>query len=142
VLDLFAGSGALGLEALSRGADEVVFVERERTAVRAISATLATFGAKAAQVIEADARRFLAGPPRAFDIALLDPPFDSALLAHATAALESGGWLANDAAIYLEAPAAVDLPVLPAAWCVIRSGRAGDVGYHLAQRSTGGKASA
>lgn len=79
VLDLFAGSGALGLEALSRGADETVFVERSRTAIRVLEANVESLGAAdRARVVRADAMRFLdraQGPPT-FDLALADPPYD------------------------------------------------------------------
>lgn len=74
-LDLFAGSGALGLEALSRGAAEVVFVERDRTAARELAARLAEWGAKGARVEQRDALQFLHGAARPFDIVFLDPPF-------------------------------------------------------------------
>ncbi|MGH8275425.1 MAG: 16S rRNA (guanine(966)-N(2))-methyltransferase RsmD, partial [Steroidobacteraceae bacterium] len=79
-LDLFAGSGALGLEALSRVAAQVTFVERDAAAVRELRARLVEWGAQGAQVERADALRFLAGPARPFDLAFLDPPFASRLL--------------------------------------------------------------
>ena len=75
---------------------------------------------------------------RAADIAFVDPPYDSALLPDAMRALETGGWLAPAAFIYLEAPAKAGLPVLPASWSMHRTGRAGAVGYHLARRSAAG----
>ena len=80
-LDLFAGSGALGLEALSRGACQVTFVDQERQAVEAISAHLQNLGATGGEVVQAEALAFLRGTPAAFDIVFLDPPFASELLA-------------------------------------------------------------
>jgi 16S rRNA (guanine(966)-N(2))-methyltransferase RsmD len=77
VLDLFAGSGALGLESLSRGAAEATFVDSAPAAIRAIRANLATLGA-AAEVIRADALRWLRGAPaggRQYDLVFLDPPY-------------------------------------------------------------------
>lgn len=137
-LDLFAGSGALGLEALSRGAAGVRFVERDREAARRLEETAAALAPGRAAVYQADALAWLAGAAVAADIAFVDPPYDSALLPETMRALESRGWLARDAFIYLEAPAKAGLPVLPASWSLHRSGRAGAVGYHLARRSAAG----
>ena len=137
-LDLFAGSGALGLEALSRGAARVSFVERDRAAARHLEETAATLAPGRATVYQADALAWLAGPAVVADIAFVDPPYDSALLPDAMRALETGGWLAPGAFIYLEAPAKAGLPVLPASWSMHRTGRAGAVGYHLARRSAAG----
>ena len=137
-LDLFAGSGALGLEALSRGAARVCFVERDRAAARQLEETASLLASGRAVVYQADALAWLAGAATATDIAFVDPPYDSALLPETLRALETGGWLAPDAYIYLEAPAKTGLPVLPASWSMHRTGRAGAVGYHLARRSAAG----
>jgi 16S rRNA (guanine966-N2)-methyltransferase len=137
-LDLFAGSGALGLEALSRGAREVCFVEHDRAAAGAIRALLAEWHASTAQVFAMDALRFLQRPGEPFDIVFLDPPFASAALARALPLLESGGWLAPRAWIYVECAARTPLPALPAHWQGLKSGRAGEVGYHLLERRQGG----
>ena len=76
VLDLFAGSGALGIEALSRGAEHATFVERDRAALEAIKANLATTGLEGqASVVAADATAFVASQPGLYDLALLDPPY-------------------------------------------------------------------
>lgn len=140
VLDLFAGSGALGLEALSRGAGAVCFVERDARAAAGLTSVLASFDARHAEVVQGDALRFLAGPARPFDIVLLDPPFDGDLIGSAAAALETRGWLSPAALVYLELPAKAPPPVLPATWRIVKSGRAGDVGYHLAERTPRGAA--
>jgi len=134
-LDLFAGSGALGLEALSRGAAHVTFVERDAQAARGIEAALAAFGGARSDVHCADALQFLGRAARPYDLVFLDPPFDSDLATRAAAALESGGWLADDARIYLELPARTPLPGVPGTWRPLKSGRAGDVGYHLLARA-------
>ncbi len=136
-LDLFAGSGALGLEALSRGAARVTFVEREREAAERLRETATALAPGRAAVIQGDALAWLGGEPVTHDIVFLDPPFDSGLLSGALQALERGDWLAADARIYLEAPVAAGLPPLPARWRLHRSGRAGAVGYHLARRQQG-----
>jgi len=133
VLDLFAGSGALGLEALSRGAAHVTFVERERRAATAIDALLKEWQETAGSVACADALGWLAGPHTGapYDIVFLDPPYDAAVLAATAAGLVAHGRLAPDARIYVERRARDALPVLPAGWREQRSGRAGEVGYHL-----------
>jgi len=138
VLDLFAGSGALGLEALSRGAGEVIFVERDARIARHLEGVLAELGARQARVVNDDALRFLRGPARPCDLVFLDPPFDSELPGLAAAALEAGGWLAPAALVYLELSAAAPVPPLPSSLRIIKSGRAGEVGYHLAERAATG----
>lgn len=172
-LDLFAGSGALGLEALSRGAAAVQFIERDSVAARELARILGEWGAHETaaplpgavaapsgasrpgrgasgsvsgtwNVRRADALAWLGGrrlgEPRLgerqmpFDIVFLDPPFDSGLAAAAAERLESGGWLAEHALIYLEHAARTGLPELPGHWTIRKSGRAGEVGYHLLER--------
>jgi len=133
VLDLFSGSGALGLEALSRGAAHVTFVEKHPRAASAIRELLQDWQETAAEVHCADAVTWLAAPRAAapFDIVFLDPPYDAALLSGAAAALVDHGRLAPDARIYVESRARDPLPSLPAGWREHRAGRAGEVGYHL-----------
>ena len=133
-LDLFAGSGALGIEALSRGAAEVVLVERQPRAVRQLRQNLAQLGAAAAQVISADVLVWLGGPSRPFDVVFLDPPFGTGLLAPVCMALEQKGWLANGARIYLEAARDTPKLELPENWQVVRDKTAGQVSYRLAVR--------
>jgi 16S rRNA (guanine966-N2)-methyltransferase len=133
VLDLFAGSGALGLEALSRGAGHVRFVERDRRAAAAVEALAREWQETGAQVDCADAVDWLAqaGGTEPFDVVFMDPPYDSALLAAAAAALVERRLLAPDARAYVEHRARDALPALPRGWTEIRAGRAGEVGYHL-----------
>ena len=121
VLDLFAGSGALALEALSRGAAEAVLVDRDPTAARAIRVNIETLGfADRAVLRVAAAGAVLAGPPPAspFDLVLLDPPSDTPgpEVEVILDLLESGGWLAADATMVVERSA--DSPALrwPAGW--------------------------
>jgi 16S rRNA (guanine966-N2)-methyltransferase len=131
-LDLFAGSGALGLEALSRGAAQVVFVERDAAAAQELRAHLAAWDAVGGRVECADALGFLAGVPQPFELVFLDPPFDGAgLLSGAAQRLAAGGWLAADARIYVETPARAPLPQLPAGFMSLKAKQAGEVGYHL-----------
>jgi len=132
-LDLYAGSGALGLEALSRGAAHVTFVDTSARALAAIRALLVDWRADpgAGDTAQAEARRFLAGPARPYDLVFLDPPFAAGELAGAMAALAQRRWLAEDARVYIEQPASAALPALPAGWSLLRTGKAGAVGFHL-----------
>jgi len=131
VLDLFAGSGALGLEALSRGAQSVTFVERDRRAAAAIDSVLQEWGESAGTVVCADALAWLASASAPFDIVFVDPPYDGDLLADSATRLTAHGWLADDARIYVERRARDALATLPASWRELRAGKAGEVGYHL-----------
>ena len=133
VLDLFAGSGALGLEALSRGAAHVTCVENDRRAAAAIEALVREWHEDALTVEAADAMVWLRRVPRAlpFDIVFLDPPYDAGLLSSAAASLVAGELLAADARIYVEHRLREPLAGLPDGWQSIRDGRAGEVGYHL-----------
>jgi 16S rRNA (guanine966-N2)-methyltransferase len=131
VLDLFAGSGALGLESLSRGAAHVTFVEKDRRAATAIEAVTREWGEENSRIVCTGALEWLAAPSNEppFDIVFLDPPYASNLLEAAASAL--AGRLAVDARLYLERRARDPLPALPGSWKELRAGRAGEVGYHL-----------
>ena len=137
-LDLFSGSGALGLEALSRGAKEVVMVEQDRAAAIQIRQHLQTLKSSAGQVENSDVFRFLEGAATQFDVVFLDPPYRLGCLAQCCELLERNGWLTDDALIYLEDSAKNGEPQLPHNWEMLRSKKAGDVGYYLAQRQGGG----
>jgi 16S rRNA (guanine966-N2)-methyltransferase len=101
VLDAFAGTGALGLEALSRGAESAVFMERDRTALAVLRANVADCQGAAAQVIATDV---LHPPPgRPCGLAFLDPPYGAGLLPTALTALARAGWLAPGALLVAEA---------------------------------------
>jgi 16S rRNA (guanine966-N2)-methyltransferase len=130
-LDLFAGSGALGLEALSRGASHVTFVERDEAAARELRARLAEWQASDAVVVLADALRYLSGDAHPYQLVFLDPPFAAGLLSEAASVLEQRHWLAEGALIYVECAAREGLPPLPAGWQPLKAKRAGEVGYHL-----------
>jgi 16S rRNA (guanine966-N2)-methyltransferase len=134
-LDLFAGSGALGFEALSRGAREAVFVDTDPESVRHVVEMLQTFKCDRGRALKMDAATYLGQSPQPFDLVFLDPPFADQALPGLCARLESGGWLARGALIYLEDAASAGEPVLPAGWTLLRSKRAGEVGYHLARRN-------
>jgi 16S rRNA (guanine966-N2)-methyltransferase len=136
-LDLFAGSGALGLEALSRGAKEVVFVEQAVAASRALQEQLVRLGGeRRAQVVEMGAARYLRGAAPPFDIVFLDPPFGRDALAEYMPLLDSGHWLKAGSQVYLENEKTAGAPLLPAHWELLKSKSAGEVGYHLARVSS------
>ena len=140
-LDLFAGSGVLGLEALSRDAAEVVFVEHDRAIAAALEANLALLERPAAgpaargRVLKTDAFEFLAGAARPFDLVFLDPPYAQGRLPELCRLLESRGWLAARAFVYVESAARDGGPALPPSWSAWRQLRAGGVGATLARRA-------
>lgn len=111
-LDLFCGTGAVGLEAHSRGAAEVVLVEHDRAALKAAEANIARLGAPPSVRLWARDASGLGPAPHAFDLIFLDPPYRSALAGVTLGALSRGGWLADDARIIVElvATEAIDLP--------------------------------
>ncbi len=143
-LDLFAGSGALGLEALSRGAQSAVFVDQSAQIGRYLRETLARLQCVAGEVHSGDARVYLKQMREPVDVVFLDPPFAAAesgsLLADLFVDLEQPGRLNRDAWIYVECPASLGPPATwpswPAHWQLHRSKQAGQVGYHLARRTT------
>jgi 16S rRNA (guanine966-N2)-methyltransferase len=137
-LDVFAGSGALGLEALSRGAAAVTFVEQAQLAARGLVAELARLGgASKGRVMEMGASRFfrtqgeLVGT--AFDVVFLDPPYHEGALAEYVPVIDAGGWVKPGGLVYLESEKAAGAPTVPAHWELLKSKFAGEVGYHLAR---------
>ncbi|WP_445144368.1 16S rRNA (guanine(966)-N(2))-methyltransferase RsmD [Dyella sp. Tek66A03] len=132
-LDLCAGTGALGIEALSRGAASVQFVEREPLAAQALRDNLARLKVPGGQVAGVDALAYLQGAAQPYELVFLDPPFAQDLWAAMAQRLEQGGWLTSNAWIYVESPRSV-APVLPVSWNAHREGVAGEVRYALYQR--------
>jgi 16S rRNA (guanine966-N2)-methyltransferase len=131
-LDLFAGTGALGLEALSRGATSVVFVERARPAVKVLEKNVQTLNASAAEVHHGDALEYLkTAEPTSFDIVFVDPPFAAGLLEEACKSIENSGILAAGGLVYLEQDRAHPQPALPAGWVTMKDKTAGQVRYSL-----------
>jgi len=135
-LDLFAGSGALGFEAASRGATSVTLVEHDPEAVRALRANREKLGATQCEIVRGEALHWLrtlrvpAGNGDAlWDVVFLDPPFDGALLDRALGMLVDGSHLAPDARVYIEfrRGSAPDLT----GWIIDKSTRAGDSSAHL-----------
>lgn len=111
VLDLFAGTGALGLEALSRGAREAVFVENGRVAQKLIGQNIAKLRvANKTVLMRDDATQLGACPGATFDLVFLDPPYGKGLGQQALTAARTGGWLAQGALVVWEENAAMDAP--------------------------------
>jgi 16S rRNA (guanine966-N2)-methyltransferase len=133
-LDLFAGTGALGVEALSRGAGWVDFVERDPRLVQALRQNLQRLRQTQAAVRCADALQMLGEAPAiAYDIAFVDPPFSDALWQPAVIALEDHGYLRDGAWIYLETAQQAHVDV-PDTWSLHRESAAGAVRYALYRR--------
>jgi len=139
-LDLFAGSGALGLEALSRGAEQVVMVDQHPAVVAQLKEHTGLLHARGARVVQAEALAFLRGPAQPFDIVFLDPPFHSTLLGSCLESVAAQDWLAPTAWLYVETDRRMALPPLPGEWSVLRHKEAGQVGYYLLKRTAAGGA--
>ena len=131
-LDLFAGTGALGLEALSRGAAAVVFVENSPKAANVLEANVARLGASTASVRRMDAFEYLRRPAESgFDIVFLDPPFAADKLDELCRLIDAASILAGDARIYVEEDRNKPALVLPTGWQTTRNRTAGNVRYSL-----------
>ena len=128
-LDLFAGSGALGFEAASRGASRVVIVERDREACAALAASREALDARAVEVVRTDALEFLRGDRGQYDVIFLDPPFAAGYWPRLVEALPAR--MEPGARVYYESGAA---PQWPPGWQVLKEGRAGQVVFQLVTR--------
>ena len=139
VLDLFAGTGALGLEAASRGADSVLLVERDARAAGQLQANCETLGAEHVTVRRDDALRLLAGAPPdglPYDLVLVDPPFGQDRVAPVLEALVAQGWLHANSRVYVEIEAAAGLDFLAAGgWQVERERQGGQARALLLARA-------
>lgn len=132
LLDCFAGSGALFLEGLSRGAGSGIALELERHAADSLRANLQLLQATQAEVTQTDSLRWLDRPAdRQFDLVLLDPPFHRDLLQQACQLLEDNGWLAEQALVYTESEQPPSSLGLPARWQLHREKHTGQVYYAL-----------
>jgi len=134
-LDLFAGSGALGIEALSRGAAISVMVERDAKAAAQLKANLGILNAEAGRIINADVLELLrkGNPDEPYHILFVDPPFLLNLWQAVIEALETGNWLADNATIYVES-GREDEYSPPINWQLHRDKHAGAVSYRLFYR--------
>lgn len=137
VLDLYAGSGALGLEALSRGASAVTFVESDSRAVAVIERNVASLGVRGATVRRGTVAAVLAAAPaRPVDLVLADPPYelDASQVTDVLAALGAGRWVAPGAVAVVERSASGPEIAWPDGWSPWRTRRYGDTRVELAER--------
>ena len=136
-LDLFAGSGALGLEALSRGAQSSLLLEKHAAAAQQLKSNLQLLQSDNGRVEQVDSLQWLKQqqPSQPFDIVFIDPPFALELWEPIAAALEAQAWLSDEAVIYLEAPRDAQLQ-LPGNWQLHRDKQAGQVSFRLYHRRT------
>ena len=135
VLDLFAGSGALGFEAASRGAAAVTLVERDPVVAEGLRASAARLKVGNLRVVGADAIAWLRQPPgEAFDLVFLDPPFEAGLWQAAVAGI--GPWLAPEAWVHVETPARFTFEP-PPGWRLHREGQTRDVRHSLFRTGNG-----
>lgn len=132
-LDLFAGSGALGIEALSRGAQEVVFVEKNPFIAAALSNNIEMLKLTRCKVCQIDALRWVASNKinRKFNLVFLDPPFQSGLLSKSCSVLEKSVLLAKDCLIYIEQARPIAMGGVPSAWSLKKESKIGKVFSYL-----------
>jgi len=130
-LDCYAGSGALGLEALSRHAASATLLELERPVAQQLEKNLATLGAKSGRVVNTNTLQFLAQKGDEHQLVFIDPPFRQGLLEKTTQLLESNGWLSDGALVYVEREVEQGIPPVPVNWQLHREKIAGQVAYRL-----------
>jgi len=130
-LDLFSGTGALGLEAASRGAQKVTLVELNTKAAEQLRSNCQQLEADNCQVENQDAATFLSGNNEQYDIVFIDPPYQADLWSQIAQQLVSHNSLSVDAVIYLEYPSHISPPSLPAHWQLMKEKKAGAVNYCL-----------
>lgn len=136
-LDLFSGSGALGLEALSRGASSATLVEHNRALADALRQNLALLKSPDGRVVTQAVEQFLAQPaPASFDLVFMDPPFRQDWLERLFPLLVDNGWVVPGGWIYAEYESEKSLPVAPAGWQLHREKSAGQVKYCLFRTDT------
>lgn len=139
-LDLFAGSGALGFEAASRGAARVVMVDNQIETANTLKANIDLLSAQQAEVVCSDAISYLSNCNEVFDIVFIDPPYRADVIAQCCELLESEQCLSDHAKIYVECDAKQDLSKdsngLPENWRCLKHKTAGQAGYHLFVRET------
>lgn len=130
-LDLFAGSGALGFEAASRGASRVVLVESNQKTAQCLRSNITLLAANQVSLVVDTAEHFLHSYAETFDLVFLDPPFGQNMLSQSCHLLENNGWLSSHAKIYLELEKGLVLKEMPVNWRLLKQNTAGDVTYLL-----------
>lgn len=135
-LDLYAGSGALGVEAASRGAKAVVQVENNAQACRQLKENIVKLEAEQIKIVQQDVFRFLAGDTEPFNLVFLDPPFAKQMAQQTCQWLEDKGWLAPNGKIYVEVEKGVQINDMPENWLQLKKKTAGEVDYYLFERQS------
>ena len=132
-LDLFAGSGSLGVESVSRGAFSVTMIEKNHSAFTALKSSCSCLDMENVTIIQADALKWLTekNDSRPFDVVFLDPPFDSNLLTACCSLLEENGLLAKKSYIYVETNQSRLAPMIPTDWKLLKEKISGQVAYKL-----------
>ena len=134
-VDLFAGSGVLGLEAVSRGAARAVLVEKSRKAVRVLRESVERLDTQRVEVVDSDAIAWLAScAPQSIDIVFIDPPFGAGLGRRALELLAAGNLIASGGLAYLEAGRATPLPAPGPGWEILREKTLGEVRMQLLKK--------
>jgi len=133
-LDLYAGSGALGVEAASRGAKRVVLVDNNAQICRQLKANTELLSAPQIKIVQQDAYRYLSGDAEPFSLVFLDPPFAKDLAVQTLNWLEDKQWLAPHAKIYIEVEKGLQLDGVPGNWTLLKHKVAGVVAYNLFER--------
>jgi 16S rRNA (guanine966-N2)-methyltransferase len=133
-LDLFSGTGALGFEAASRGANSVIMIEDNASACRLIKENINKLSAQQVKLNNTDVFKFLADDASQFDLVFLDPPFAKGFAQQCCHWLEDKGWLTTQAKIYVEVEKQLVLKDMPANWQCLKNKNAGQVAYYLFQR--------
>ena len=132
-LDLYAGSGALGLEALSRGARTVTFVDESADVMAQLKQNLQLLNVDTARLVQMDVRNFLSQTADVVDIVFADAPYHRGLLSETFSLLDTNAWLASESWVYFEHARDEEMPSLPESWKLLKSKTAGQVAYHLAR---------
>lgn len=133
-LDLYSGSGALGMEGASRGAKNVVLVDSNAQVCRQLKGNIKQVAAVGIKVVQQDIFRYLAGDAELFSLVFLDPPFSKGLAMQTAHWLEDKGWLMDNAKVYIEVEKQLKLDGLPSSWVLKKHKIIGDVGCHLFER--------
>jgi 16S rRNA (guanine966-N2)-methyltransferase len=132
--DLFAGTGVLGLEALSRGAKEVLFIEKNPKALAQLKQSIAKLSAAPAEVLQTNALEWLnKTAPKSFDVIFCDPPYALQIWDQCLQLVEQFNWLADEGLIYLEHPRNENPPNF-AHWEIVKQSFAGNVVYYLLKK--------
>ncbi|MET4756726.1 16S rRNA (guanine(966)-N(2))-methyltransferase RsmD [Endozoicomonas sp. NE40] len=132
VLDCFSGTGALSLEALSRGAKEAVMLEMATPAVKTLKSNLSLLKADNGQVMGTNTLQFLSKPcPEPFDVIFLDPPFRQGMLEETCRLLQDNGYLHEQTILYIEVEKELDPLPVPQGWQLLKSKQAGQVSFNL-----------